>query len=416
MKESVVSNLNFVLMPPMKKKRLTTNKQRSNKLLKRFTWGVIALLALIGFIGVGYYLGYVEALQYAAPKTSATHKALTQKGVPKELAKQEVVREEVVQQEPATALEQEQKLPQTQTLPQENEDHLKEQLKSVLKEGENKYAQKGASHEYEGDGESLNKPIKEEFGEGLEGTQKVQDKVSKKPDANLKNLKEEPRTKKSEVSLKKAHAKLAIIIDDVSFESEVDAIKKLNLNLTMSFLPPNKIHPDSAFLASREPFYMVHLPMQAVNFAGNEPLTLKVDDSQAVISQRVDDIVKLFPRVKYINNHTGSKFTADEAAMHKLIVSLQSHNIEFIDSRTIGQTKVPKVMRSFGQKYRGRDVFLDHAMDLASVKKQIFQAVKIAKKRGYAIAIGHPHVNTLKALRQSKELLKSVELVQINRI
>lgn len=383
MKKSVVSNLYFVLMPLMKKKQTATKKQRSTKLLKRFTWGVLALLALIGFIGVGYYFGYVEALQYTAPKTSATKKYLPQETVLKESPKQESSKKEQASSILNPSLEQ-------------DDEGLKERLSSVPKEEQNEYARKGASHEYEE--KSLEKPVKEALLTAPKET--LQEKASKM----------------DKVSQKKAHAKLAIIIDDLSFKSEVDAIKKLKLNLTMSFLPPNKLHPDSALLAEREPFYMVHLPMEAVSFKANEPLTLKVDDSQELISGRVDDIVKLFPRVKYINNHTGSKFTGDENAMHKLIVALRSHNIEFIDSRTIGQTKVPKVMREFGEKYRGRDVFLDHAMDLASVKKQIKEAVKIAKKRGYAIAIGHPHPNTLKALRESKDLLQEVELVQINRI
>jgi len=210
--------------------------------------------------------------------------------------------------------------------------------------------------------------------------------------------------------------KLAIIIDDVSFSREVKAIKNLDLTVTMSFLPPNAIHPDSALLASKESFYMVHLPMEAVSFNASEPITLKVGDSQAVISQRIDDVVKLFPRVKYLNNHTGSKFTADEVAMNRLIFALNAHHIEFIDSRTIAQTKAPKVMKANGERYIGRDVFLDHTMNVEYVKKQIQEAVKVAKSKGYAVAIGHPHPNTLEALRESKELLSQVELVQINKI
>ena len=68
--------------------------------------------------------------------------------------------------------------------------------------------------------------------------------------------------------------KLAIIIDDVSIKSHVDAVKSLGIPLTMSFLPPSRARPNSAKLASHEKIYMVHLPMEARNFNAEEDLTL----------------------------------------------------------------------------------------------------------------------------------------------
>jgi len=210
--------------------------------------------------------------------------------------------------------------------------------------------------------------------------------------------------------------KLAIILDDMSVRSQVEAVKRLHLPITMSFLPPSKARPNSAKLAALEPFYMVHLPMEAMSFTKEEPFTLRVDDSQSKINNRIKMLKKLFPRVRYINNHTGSKFTSNERAVNKLIYALNKEHINFIDSRTIGDTKVPKVMKNFGLRYLSRDVFLDHHMEKAYVKKQIKQAIKIAKKYGTAIAIGHPHANTIDAIYESKALFKGIDLVLINKI
>ena len=225
-----------------------------------------------------------------------------------------------------------------------------------------------------------------------------------------------PKPPKRKTKIVGVRPKLAIIIDDMSVRSQVEAIKALKLPLTMSFLPPSKARPNSAKLAAKEPFYMVHLPMEAMSFTKEEPFTLRVDDSQSKITARIKSVKKLFPRVRYINNHTGSKFTSNERAVNKLIYALNQEHINFIDSRTIGDTKVPKVMKNFGLKYMSRDVFLDHHMDKAYVKKQIKQAVKLAKKYGTAIAIGHPHKNTIMALYESKPLLKQVDLVLINKL
>jgi len=210
--------------------------------------------------------------------------------------------------------------------------------------------------------------------------------------------------------------KLAIIIDDVGTSSQVRAIKSLKLPLTMSFLPPSKYRPNTPKLAAKEKIYMVHLPMEAQNFSAEEPATLRVLDSQKIISARVKEIKKLFTAVRYINNHTGSKFTSNELAMNRLIFALNSNKISFIDSRTTAKTQAPKVLKNFGLNYVARDVFLDHHMDKAYILEQIKKAIKFAKNHGTAIAIGHPHKNTLQALYESKKLFKDVELVYINRL
>ena len=231
-----------------------------------------------------------------------------------------------------------------------------------------------------------------------------------------KPLSSVPKMIHREKKLFSTKPRLAIIIDDVGTSSQVRAIKSLKLNLTMSFLPPSKSRPNTPILASKENFYMIHLPMEAQNWSAEEPNTLRINDSQKKISARIKEIKTLFPKVKYINNHTGSKFTSNEIAMNRLIFALSANNIHFIDSRTTAKTQAPKVMKNFGFKYVARDVFLDHHMDKAYVKKQIKEAIKVAKLHGTAIAIGHPHKNTIQALYESKKLLKDVDIVFIDKL
>jgi polysaccharide deacetylase 2 family uncharacterized protein YibQ len=211
-------------------------------------------------------------------------------------------------------------------------------------------------------------------------------------------------------------AKLAIIIDDVSARSQVNALNSLGITLTMSFLPPSKDRPSSAKLAAQESQYMVHLPMEANSFSAEEPFTLRVNDSQEDISKRIRDLKVLFPKVKYINNHTGSKFTSNEGAMNKLVFALNENHINFIDSRTTAKTEAPRVMKNYGLRYMSRDVFLDHHMDKSYIIEQIKQAILIAKKHGTAIAIGHPHANTILALHECSNLFKDIDLVTIDKL
>lgn len=212
------------------------------------------------------------------------------------------------------------------------------------------------------------------------------------------------------------NAKLVIIIDDVSYERDVKAIKSTGLPLVMSFLPPSPRHPTSAQLAQKESTYMVHLPLEAVDFNDEEPKTLRIGSNEEEISQRISGLKKLYPNARYYNNHTGSKFTSDSEAMDRLIAVMKNEHIQFVDSRTIGSSKALEASRKHGMRYIGRDVFLDHHDGVENIKKQIREAVDKAKLHGSAIAIGHPRPDTIQALKESKDVLREVKLVGIDKI
>lgn len=216
--------------------------------------------------------------------------------------------------------------------------------------------------------------------------------------------------------VKACGAKLVIIMDDVSYAHDVAAIRSTGLPLVMSFLPPSPGHPDSASLAASVPGCMVHLPMEAVTYNNEEPVTLRICDSIETIEKQIALVKRLYPNVRYVNNHTGSKFTSDEGAMDRLIGVMKQNGLIFVDSRTIGSSKAKSVESKHGLRYLGRDVFLDHVDGVANVKKQICDAVAIAKRHGTAIAIGHPRPDTIRALKESKDILSQVQIVRIDQI
>jgi len=338
----------------MAKRKTVKKRQKSSKILTYIAWALALVALVLGALIAGYYIGYDDAKE--------SSKIETKQEKTKRLAVLKKLEKVVKEKEPNVSF------------------RLKEVLKKEIKDKETKnYV--SASHELDG-----------------------------------KALSSVPKMINREKIVLSHKARLAIIIDDVGTASQVRAIKSLGLNLTMSFLPPSSARPNTPKLAAKEVLYMIHLPMEAENWSAEEPNTLRINDSQNKISTRIAEIKKLFPNVKYINNHTGSKFTSSEIAMNRLMFALRANKIYFIDSRTTAKTKAPKVMKNLGLKYVARDVFLDHHMDKPYVKKQIKEAIRIAKRHGTAIAIGHPHKNTIQALYESKELLKDVDLVLINRL
>lgn len=257
--------------------------------------------------------------------------------------------------------------------------------------------------------------------EGKQQSQKIEDNHLSEISDYQKSLENNPEIEiptKPVEKIYKSHGKpkLAIIIDDVSYAHQVKLIKEIPFKVNPSFFPASPNHPDTPTLAKKFSFAMVHLPLEAISYSKAEPKTLKVNDSLETIASRIQTIKHEFPFIHYYNNHTGSKFTSNLNAMKKLLFVFQKEHLSFLDSRTTAQTKAPQVAQKYKMELFSRDVFLDNDVNPTAIKKQLEKAISLAKKNGFAIAIGHPHTNTLNVLKQAKPLLKDVKIVYVNEL
>ena len=230
--------------------------------------------------------------------------------------------------------------------------------------------------------------------------------------------KEVEKKKEKVVSKTSNKPKLSIVIDDVTLQSQINHIKDIGYIVNISLMPPTKGHKNSARIAQNLPFAIVHFPLQAgtTSIRFEEDNTLKVGDSYKKIEKRVAQIRKWYPKIKYTNNHTGSVFTSDKTSMEYLIKALKKYNFQFIDSRTTAHSVVKEVSKEFGVPYIARNIFLDNNKDFKYIQNQLKKAIRIAKKTGSAIAIGHPYPITMEVLKKSKYLLKDLDLVYINKL
>ena len=213
-----------------------------------------------------------------------------------------------------------------------------------------------------------------------------------------------------------AKPKLAIIIDDVATYAQIREIESIGYAITPSIMPPNISTPNTQKLAINRRNFMVHLPLEAKNFANKGLITLKTTDSYDKIDNIIAKVREDFPNAVYINNHTGSKFSSDEKAMQRLAKALAKHGFRYIDSRTIGGNASKNAIQNAGFRYAYRDIFIDNEANANYTLNQLKQAVAVAKNKGYAIAIGHPKPSTFKALKNAKSVLKDVECVYIKDI
>lgn len=211
--------------------------------------------------------------------------------------------------------------------------------------------------------------------------------------------------------------RLAIIIDDVSTRSQLRKIQATGLKITPSIFPPSERSMTSHKLVKGLEHYMIHLPMESGSAQFNKQTkTLMTTFGQEQVEARVKELRVLFPSAHYVNNHTGSVYTDNYDAMKRLYSALRSKGFVFVDSRTIGSTKVPQITAEFGDAYVARDIFMDNQHNVPYIHKQLKKAVDKAKKRGYAIVIGHPHKMTIKALSSAESIFTDVELVYIDEL
>lgn len=194
---------------------------------------------------------------------------------------------------------------------------------------------------------------------------------------------------------------IAIVIDDMGISvSRTRDIASLKYPINASFLTYAKNLKGQISLAKASgQEIMAHLPMEPQVMQNFTPtmLTTKMNDEELLSTLR--NMLEAIPEAKHVNNHMGSRITEDKHRMAVVMKELAARKIGFLDSKTTPHSAAPEQARRFGIDLTMRNVFLDNKDDFDYITKQLKQTEEIARKRGYAIAIGHPKAQTYQALK-----------------
>jgi polysaccharide deacetylase 2 family uncharacterized protein YibQ len=145
---------------------------------------------------------------------------------------------------------------------------------------------------------------------------------------------------------------------------------------------------------------MLHLPMENLTAARLGPGALIRGQDRAELLRVLQLAIADIPHVAGINNHMGSLLTQDEVPMSWLMAELFRRNLYFVDSMTTPLSVAHRMARRANLLEARRDVFLDHDLDVGAIDRAFREMVRIARQHGTAIAIGHPHSQTLAYLEQ----------------
>ncbi len=248
--------------------------------------------------------------------------------------------------------------------------------------------------------------------------------IAKIPTFEIYPLKEIPPQKKPlkpPIPDTKQLPKVAIIIDDLGYDKKIaEKLSKLNLKLTFSILPHSPFQDSIARLSKDKGLEtMLHLPMEPIEYPAVNPGpgTLLTSMTPDQLIHQLKKNLKAVPYIKGVNNHMGSKLTAESSQMYQIFSILKKRDLYFIDSRTSAQTLGKPSARLFQIAFAERDVFLDHRQEAQFIRRQIRGLIQIARRNGYAVAIGHPHLITYEILREMlPDLQKNVQLVPASKI
>ena len=200
-----------------------------------------------------------------------------------------------------------------------------------------------------------------------------------------------------------ASPKLAIILDDVGSDpSAVDQVFALHYPLTLSVLPLHQHSTAIADEAHRRGYQvMLHLPMESIGNEVSEPRQLRLGMNSLQVSSDLGGMLSSVPYAVGVNNHQGSLATSNPALMAELMPLLRQRHLFFIDSRTTAATVAFDAAEHDGVPCAYRNVpFLDDVQEASAIRRQLELAIHGAKEKGEAIAIGHPHNETLQVLRE----------------
>lgn len=210
---------------------------------------------------------------------------------------------------------------------------------------------------------------------------------------------------------------IAVVIDDMGINEENSKkIIGLKAKLTTSFLTYGenlKKFLASAKSANKE--IIAHIPMEPYAASNTAPDQLTVDMEKSEIEEKLKIVLDNFDNgLVGGNNHMGSKFTENREKMAVVMNILAKRKMFFLDSKTSSKAVGCEVAKNFKVECVNRDVFLDNEDDYDYILKQLEQTEKVASKKGYAVAIGHPKTQTVRALHDWSEKLDKKRFILVH--
>ncbi len=196
--------------------------------------------------------------------------------------------------------------------------------------------------------------------------------------------------------------RVALVIDDLGRRvQDVVELSELGVPLSFGVLPfETRTHEVVNELGRRGAEMLLHLPMQPRTEADPGPGALRSGMSSAELEAATRWALGAVGGARGVNNHMGSELSADPESMRAILGVLAEHDLFYLDSRTSPDSVGYSLALEMGLAAAERQVFLDAEAGPEAIRGQFRRLLQLARDRGAAVAIGHPHADTLAVLRE----------------
>jgi len=215
--------------------------------------------------------------------------------------------------------------------------------------------------------------------------------------------------------------RIAVVIDDLGLSYQAtEQLAEMPGPYTLAYLPyAEHLGYQTGRVRAAGHELMVHLPMQPKGDAADPGTNALLQGlSQDEFERRLNWNLTRFDGFVGVNNHMGSLLTEDAGHMVEVMTHLKADGRLFLDSLTSPKSVGISAARALGVPTIARDIFLDNIQQRRAIEAQLAKAERIARVRGYSIAIGHPYPVTLETLQAWQKTLnaKGIALVPISQL
>jgi len=207
-----------------------------------------------------------------------------------------------------------------------------------------------------------------------------------------------------------APGRIALVIDDLGRSTDdLVPLEKLGVRITYAVLPfEENTEAVVSALHSRREEVLLHLPMEPKHGEDPGPGALRMGMTDNELRTLTLSALQAVPGAVGVNNHMGSSLSTDARSMSTILRVLSSRGLFFLDSRTSSDSVGYRTAISLGVPAAERQIFLDADPGPEAVHEQFLRLLDLARSRGAAVAIGHPHPDTLAALTEEVPRAKAL--------
>jgi len=205
---------------------------------------------------------------------------------------------------------------------------------------------------------------------------------------------------------------ICLVIDDFGYahNETIEGFFSMEKDFSVAIIPGHLYSQSIGRLADSLGFEtIIHMPMEPYNYdsLSEKGFILSESLNAIEVDERIDLAFLEIPMAVGMNNHQGSKATADLQLMKNVARSLKKRDKFFLDSFTNPESRGFITMRRFGVKTELRQVFLDHIEDTLYIQNMLDSLVHLSHSMDVSIGIGHVKPITLEILKREIPELKA---------